>query len=98
MNYAPVTEEQDAAFTELMKANKNFTTQLRQQEEQVSSLQTKICNLTVAAATRTTEVRGTNKGVRQTYTHKKNPEHNDLPILMKRNKTTNINAGHMDMT
>ena len=52
----------DASFTELKTANGNLTTQLRNQKDQIWSLQEEMCNLRVAAAVQTTEVKGPNKG------------------------------------
>ena len=60
----------DASFTEFIVGNLNFTTQLRQQEDQIQELKAEICNLKVAAAKQTTEIRGTGKKVVKPYTQK----------------------------
>ena len=52
----------DASFTELTTSNGNLTTKLRNQKDQIWSLQEEMCNLRVAAAVQTTEVKGPNKG------------------------------------
>ena len=60
MNFALATAARDEAFTELTTKNGNLSTQLRQQEDQIWALQAKLCNLNVAAATWSIDVK-TNK-------------------------------------
>ena len=60
----------DASFTELTVANLNFKTQLRKQEDQIQELKAEMCNLKVAAAKQTTEIRGTGKEGVKPYTQK----------------------------
>ena len=47
-----------------------MTTKLRHQEDQIQELKAEICNLKVAAAKQTTEIRGTGKKVVKPYTQK----------------------------
>ena len=61
----------DAAFTKLTTTNRNFTTQLRQQEDHIWALHAEIFNLEVAAVVQTTEVKGPNNGGVQPYTYKR---------------------------
>ena len=60
----------DASFTELTTKNVNFKMQIRHQEDQIQELKAEMCNLKVAAAKQTTEIRVTRKGRVKPYTHK----------------------------
>ena len=60
MNFASATATRYSEFTKLKTTSGNFSTQLRQQEDQIRALQAKLCQLKVAAATRNVEG-GTNK-------------------------------------
>ena len=51
MNLALATSARDSEFTKLKKQNGNFSTQLRQQEDQIQTFQSILCNKKVAAAT-----------------------------------------------
>ena len=70
MHFASETAVRDAAFTELTTTNGNLSTQLRHQKDQIRALQAELCNLKVAAETRTTNVKGNNKVV-HLYARKK---------------------------
>ena len=63
MKFSSATAAQYAAFIKLTTKNVNMSTQLRQQEDQIWSLQDHLFNLKLTAATQTTDVKGNNKGV-----------------------------------
>ena len=53
MNFASETEARDTELTELTTTNTNLTTQFRQKEDQIWSLQAEMCNLKVSEAVQT---------------------------------------------
>ena len=55
MNFAFAIAAHDSAFPEVTMTTRNMSTQLRLQEDHIQALQVEICNLKVAAATRTTK-------------------------------------------
>ena len=69
-NFTSVIEAQDADFTKLAIINRNLSTQARHQQDHFWYLQAQLCNLKVAAATRTTDVKWSNITL-QLYTFKK---------------------------
>ena len=62
MNFVLATAAHDAAFTEQPMTNVNLSMKLRHQRDQIRALQSGICNLKLVSATRTTKVKGNNKG------------------------------------
>ena len=70
MNLVSATAAQDVALTKLTTEKGNLYTQLRQKEYRILELQSELCNIKVAAATKTTNMKGYNKGVNK-YARKK---------------------------
>ena len=62
INFAYPKAARDAAFTELMTTNGNFSTHLTQQEDQIRVFQAKLCNLKVAAAIQNIDEKTKNTG------------------------------------
>ena len=54
MDFASTTASLDAVFTKLTTKNRNMSTQLRQQEDQIWALSVELCNLKVAEAEKKT--------------------------------------------
>ena len=54
INFASATAARDAAFTEITTKNAKLTTQIRQKEDKIWSVQADMCNLKVVAAAQTT--------------------------------------------
>ena len=80
----------DASFTELTTKNVNFKMQIRHQEDRIQELKAEICNLKVAAAKKTTEIRVISKGRVKPYTHKEK-NRAQWPTDPKKNKHNNKN-------
>ena len=71
MNFVSVTAARDADVTNLTTKNGSLSNQLSQQEYHIRARQEKLCNLKLVSSTKTTNMKGYNKGL-QTYAHKKN--------------------------
>ena len=95
MNFASTKEARDADFTKLNMTNENLPTQLRQKEDHIRALQAKWCNLKLAAATQTTDVKGSNKTVHP-YSHEKKQKPQWPTHPTEKNIATDITVGIMD--
>ena len=89
MNFESAAAARGVAFTDLTTTNGNLSTQLRQQEDHIKSLQAELFNLKVAAETRITDVRLSNKTL-QPYAHK-NKQKPQWPTDLTEIKYNNIN-------
>ena len=57
VNFVLATAAHDAEFTKLTTTTRNQSKKLRLQEDHIRKLQVELCNLKLAAATQTTEVK-----------------------------------------
>ena len=95
MSFSSATAARDASFTNMTTTNGNLWNQLRQQEDQIWSLQEELWNLKVESATRHTKVKGSNKTVQQ-YKRKKKQKPQWPTDLTEKYITTEITVGIMD--
>ena len=90
INISLVMAAREVELTKMTTKNGNLKMHLRQNEDNIWALQMEMCNLTVVAAVLTNQVKVTNKGGGQPYTHEKNTDLSGQPTPLKRNTTIKL--------